>query len=90
MNKIPLAIECRECGRICEAPLMEDAELCCRAEVAEALVEWAEKKILADPEIPDYVKHIAGPLVRKMAEGYISEILGLDPPYILGKNKNDG
>ena len=63
----PRTIECKDCGRICEAPLMPDAGQCCRIAVAEVLLSYAKA------EMPD-------PEGRKRLEKYINEILNLDPP----------
>ena len=64
---IPMAVECEECGRICEAPLMPDAQECCRKSVAKVLVAYAKEKMPP----PGRVEHL---------EKYILEILRLDPP----------
>ena len=64
---IPMAVECKECGRICEAPLMPDAGNCCRKAVAEILLAYAREKMPC-------------PEGRKRLEKYIHQILDLDPP----------
>ena len=86
---IPLVVECEECGRICEAPLMDDAGYCCRAAAARSLINWAEKKVVDDPELTDAGREAVRPVIIKLARDYITEVLKIDPSYILGKNKND-
>ena len=69
---------------------MEDAELCCRIAIAEALVEWAEQKVLDDEELTEEGREAIRPVIIQMASKFISTVLKINPAYILGKNKNDG
>jgi hypothetical protein len=64
---MPMVVECEDCGRICEAPLMADAQKCCRKSVAKVLLAYAKE------QMPCHER-------RERLEKYIMEILHLDPP----------
>ena len=40
MNKMPRVIQCMDCDRIIEQPIMDDAEECCRLSLAMEIIAW--------------------------------------------------
>lgn len=78
-------VECPECGRLCEAPLMDDAEKCCRAAVARTVIKSAtDITMKSNPDLPDELREA----VEAEAAEYLAKLLDLDPS-ILGRNKKD-
>ena len=83
---LPTMVECPDCGRLCEAPLMPDAEECCRAAVARTVIKSAtEITMRSNPDLPDEVRDA----VEAEAAEYLAKLLEIDPS-ILGENKNKG
>ena len=62
MKKIARTVECKACGRILEAPLMMDAEVCCRDTVKTLCINHVQKVIATihgkDPSFEEMVPFI--------------------------------
>lgn len=45
LNPIPKVVQCEDCGRLLEAPLMTDAEDCCKKAVKNMALAYAVKEV---------------------------------------------
>lgn len=97
-EQIPRVIECRECGRILESPLMEDAGKCCRLSVAIEIMKWVDKTMGSEDSALEKLEAACGvqmsgyvkTVMDKMIVGtFLSEFLGIDFELIIREDGED-